>query len=250
VSRQQIAEMGVHEDLHVRRNLVACHRPQDEMPVVRHQAKGDQSNDGALGGVQHSTKEPDVVFVAAKDFGLSVATIHDVLRHIVWKDTCWAAHGETLFQRSCQSVGRLPRMVAGTFGASHHAAYVSGCGASGVGQMTRVNWPRCRSSRPFPPRPVTSYFPVLMVCSAPRLVSTVNRSRSPVEAMKPSTRSSFADSLMRITPRPGPERKFTSSAFASSPRASRVAAISTSPPESLATPTTSAPSATLANRPR
>ena len=37
---------------------------------------------------------------------------------------------------------------------------------------TRVNWPRCSSSRPFPPRPVTSYLAVLIVCSAPRLVST------------------------------------------------------------------------------
>ena len=26
------------------------------------------------------------------------------------------------------------------------------------GEITRVNWPRCRSSRPLPPRPVTSYF--------------------------------------------------------------------------------------------
>ena len=52
-------------------------------------------------------------------------------------------------------------------------------GASGVGQRTRVNWPRWSSSRPLPPRPVTSYLAVLMVCSAPRLVSTVSRSRSP-----------------------------------------------------------------------
>ena len=60
---------------------------------------------------------------------------------------------------------------------------VSGGGASGVGQTTRVNWPRCSSSRPLPPRPVTSYFAVLIVCSAPRVVSTVSRSRSPVDAM-------------------------------------------------------------------
>ena len=52
-------------------------------------------------------------------------------------------------------------------------------GASGVGQTMRVNWPRCSSSRPLPPRPVTSYLAVLMVCSAPRVVSTVSRSRSP-----------------------------------------------------------------------
>jgi len=32
-------------------------------------------------------------------------------------------------------------------------------------------------------RLVTSYFAVLIVCSAPRLVSTVSRSRSPTEAM-------------------------------------------------------------------
>ena len=81
----------------------------------------------------------------------------------------------------------------------------SGGGFSTSCGMTRVNWPRCISSRPFPPRPVTSYFAVLIVCSAPRLVSTRMMSRSPLDAMKPSTRS-FPPSLMRITPLPGPER--------------------------------------------
>src|SRR5262249_11314192 len=42
--------------------------------------------------------------------------------------------------------------------------YDSGVGASGTGQITRANWPRCRSSRPLPPRPVTSYLAVLIVC--------------------------------------------------------------------------------------
>mgnify|MGYP003694672285 CR=1 FL=1 len=46
---------------------------------------------------------------------------------------------------------------------------------SGIGQTIRVNWPRWSSSRPLPPRPVTSYLPVLMVCSAPRVVSTVEQ---------------------------------------------------------------------------
>ena len=63
------------------------------------------------------------------------------------------------------------------------------CSTAAVG-TTRVNCPRCSSSRPLPPRPVTSYFAVLTVCSAPRDVSTVSRSRSPFEATKPSTRSS------------------------------------------------------------
>ena len=80
-----------------------------------------------------------------------------------------------------------------------------------------------------PPRPVTSYFAVLMVCSAPRVVSTVSRSRSPLDAMNPSTRSSLP-SLIRMTPLPGPDRKFTSSALQSMPRASAVAAIRISPP--------------------
>ena len=48
-------------------------------------------------------------------------------------------------------------------------------------------------------------FVVLIVCSLPRLVSTRIRSRSPTDAMKPSTWSSSA-SLMRITPFPGPDR--------------------------------------------
>ena len=43
-----------------------------------------------------------------------------------------------------------------------------------------MNWPRCSSSRPFPPRPVVPYLAVLIVWLAPRLVSTVRRSRSPV----------------------------------------------------------------------
>ena len=119
---------------------------------------------------------------------------------------------------------------------------VSGGGVSGTGQTIRVNWPRCSSSRPLPPRPVTSYFAVQIVCSAPRLVSTVSRSRSPVEATNPRTRSSFDDSLIRMTPRPGPERKFTSSALVRIARASRVAAMTISPPVRRATPTISADS--------
>ena len=43
----------------------------------------------------------------------------------------------------------------------------SGGGFSTSPGITRVNWPRCSSSRPLPPRPVTSYFVVLIVCSAP-----------------------------------------------------------------------------------
>jgi len=35
-----------------------------------------------------------------------------------------------------------------------HRASGSASGASGVGQMILVNWPRCSSSRPLPPRPV------------------------------------------------------------------------------------------------
>ena len=97
------------------------------------------------------------------------------------------------------------------------------------------------SSRPLPPRPVTSYFPVLTVCSAPRVVSTVSRSRSPFEATKPSTRSSSA-TLIRITPLPGPARKFTSLAAHSMARASRVTAMTVSSPVARLTPTTSAPS--------
>ena len=116
-----------------------------------------------------------------------------------------------------------------------------------MGQRMRANPPRCSSSRPLPPRPVTPYFAVLIVCSAPRVVSTVSRSRSPVDAMKPRTRSSLP-TLISSTPLPGPDRKFTSSAFARSPRPSAVAAISTSPPASRATPTISDPFDGLANR--
>ena len=84
---------------------------------------------------------------------------------------------------------------------------------------------------------------VLIVCSAPRLVSTRMMSRSPVEAMNPSTRSSPACSLIRMTPLPGPDRKFTSSARHRIARASCVAAMTVSDPVITATPTTSAPSA-------
>ena len=41
---------------------------------------------------------------------------------------------------------------------------VGGGGSTGGG-TTRTNWPRCSTSRPLPPRPVTSYFAVLIVCS-------------------------------------------------------------------------------------
>src|SRR5262249_53492116 len=99
------------------------------------------------------------------------------------------------------------------FGPAHAGHYmcccnqadVNGAGASGVGHNTRVNCPRCSNSRPLPPRPVISYFAVLIVCSAPRLVSTVRMSRSPLDAMKPSTLSSLP-SLMSNTPLPGPDR--------------------------------------------
>ena len=36
--------------------------------------------------------------------------------------------------------------------------HANGAGASGVAQSTRANSPRWSSSRPLPPRPVTSYF--------------------------------------------------------------------------------------------
>ena len=41
---------------------------------------------------------------------------------------------------------------------------------SGVVGTTRVNWPRCSSSRPLPPRPVTSYF-----AGADRLLGAARR---------------------------------------------------------------------------
>src|SRR5512132_1626639 len=88
---------------------------------------------------------------------------------------------------------------------------VNGGGFSTSLGITRMNWPRCSSSRPLPPRPVTSYLVVLIVCSPPRLVSTRSRSRSPVEATNPRTRSSADCSLTRITPLPGPDRKLISS---------------------------------------
>src|SRR5690606_57518 len=124
----------------------------------------------------------------------------------------------------------------------------SGAGASGWRGTTRTNPPRCISSRPRPPRLVSSYFAVLMFCSLPRLVSTVIRSRSPVDAMKPITRSLSFASLIRITPRPGPDRKFTSSALHSSARACRVATITVSSPVIFSTPTISWPAGALAKR--
>ena len=101
----------------------------------------------------------------------------------------------------CSFLVRAWQMRSGVAGYSD-----SGAGVSGTGHRMRVNCPRWSSSRPLPPRPVTSYFAVLIVCSAPRLVSTVSRSRSPVDAMNPSTRSDYESSLIRITPRPGPDR--------------------------------------------
>ncbi len=98
-----------------------------------------------------------------------------------------------------------------------------------------------------PPRPVTPYFVVLIVCSAPLVVSTVIRSRSPVDAMKPSNRSFSFCSLIRMTPRPGPLRKLISSALHSIALAWRVAAITISSPVTRTTPTISAPSGTRAN---
>src|SRR5690606_35437339 len=121
-------------------------------------------------------------------------------------------------------------------------------GTSGVGRTTRVNEPRCSSSRPLPPRDVTSYLAVLMVCSAPRLVSTVIRSRSPLEATTPSTRSAAGSILIRMTPLPGPARKLTSETGHSIARARRVAAITVSVPVTTSTSTTSAPSAGRAKR--
>src|SRR5690606_39157919 len=132
--------------------------------------------------------------------------------------------------------------------AHHDPAYSGRVGTSTGGGTTRTNCPRCSSSRPLPPRLVTSYFAVLIVCSAPRVVSTIIRSRSPVDAMKPSSRSSAGCSLIRMTPRPGPLRKFTSSRPHSIARACRVAAMIVSCPVTRATPTTSTPSGTRAKR--
>ena len=67
------------------------------------------------------------------------------------------------------------------------AAWATGRGA---------NPPRCSSSRaPCRRARSRSYFAVLIVCSPPRVVSTVSRSRSPVEAMNPITLSSSAREL-------------------------------------------------------
>src|SRR5512143_3988620 len=73
-----------------------------------------------------------------------------------------------------------------------------GVAPSSDGTTTRTNWPRCGSSRPRPPREVTSYFAVLIVCCAPRLVSTVSRSRSPDDATKPSSRSAPSASFLSL----------------------------------------------------
>src|SRR5262245_47442442 len=150
--------MGVHEDLHVGRNLVAAVGPEYEMPVIRHYAKVDDAYDGVLGGFHHAADEADVVLVAAEDLGLLVSAVHDVLGYVVRKNAWAAWHERNALQRSCQPRGHLPRRVAGTLGASHRMRqppsgrsplrHVSGWGASGVGQITRVNWPRCKSSRP------------------------------------------------------------------------------------------------------
>src|SRR4051812_33423308 len=67
---------------------------------------------------------------------------------------------------------------AGILLQNHFASPSIGGGASGVGHTIFAKPPRCSSSRPFPPRPVTPYLVVLIVCSPPRVVSTVSRLRS------------------------------------------------------------------------
>ena len=58
---------------------------------------------------------------------------------------------------------------------------------------------------------------------------------------------SLEDIVHQVTdPRPGPDRKFTSSTLVSIARASRVAAMRISPPVTRPTPTSSAPSAARA----
>ena len=69
----------------------------------------------------------------------------------------------------------------------------SGAGASACGQHDPGELAALQELASLAAAPGDFVFAVLMVCSPPRVVSTVSRSRSPVEAMKPSTRSSSAE---------------------------------------------------------
>ena len=119
-------------------------------------------------------------------------------------------------------------------------------GRSGSPVTTRVNWPRCSSSRPLPPRPVTSYFAVLTVCSAPRLVSTSSRSRSPRRGdeaehailLRIDLDQDHAAARARTGSSPRRPRRASRAPRASPQSASRRRSM-------RATPTTSAPSAGL-----
>jgi hypothetical protein len=56
-----VAKMSIHKNLHVRRNLSARVRPQDEMPMIRHQAERDETYDGSFRGLGHRRDKPEVV---------------------------------------------------------------------------------------------------------------------------------------------------------------------------------------------
>ena len=73
------------------------------MPVIRHEAERDQPHDKPLGRVEHSAEEADIVFVAVKDPGLSVPTVHDVLRHIVGENARSSRHEPLAVQNPCQA---------------------------------------------------------------------------------------------------------------------------------------------------
>jgi hypothetical protein len=59
--RQEIAQMRIHQDLHVRGNFPAFVRPQDEVPVIRHQAERQDAHDGLFARISHRRQEPEVV---------------------------------------------------------------------------------------------------------------------------------------------------------------------------------------------
>jgi hypothetical protein len=88
----EIANMGIHRDLHIRGNLASVHRPEDQMPMVRHQAERDESDCCAIRRVCQGREEAEEIGGAGKNSFSPVTAVDDVLGDSIRKNSKWTWH--------------------------------------------------------------------------------------------------------------------------------------------------------------
>lgn len=94
VSALQIADMRIHQDLHVRRNLAPDDRPNHEMEVIRHQAKRQQPHGCAFRRKRQSAQKPPKISIFQENRLTLVSPVHNVQGNTVEANTRTSRHEE------------------------------------------------------------------------------------------------------------------------------------------------------------